>query len=69
MPVLTRRLGESLVIDDEAIATVAVIGHDFIELSLTRLDGSVLGIATIGTKEWASVFAGVRGVVVRMEAD
>jgi hypothetical protein len=69
MLVLSRRLGESVVIDDEAIATVAVIGRDFIELSLTRLDGSVLGIATIGTKDLTPVYAGVRGVVVRTETD
>jgi sRNA-binding carbon storage regulator CsrA len=67
MLVLSRRLGESVVIDDEAIATVAVIGREFVELSLTRLDGSLLGTSTIGLKKSSPVFAGVRGVVARFE--
>jgi sRNA-binding carbon storage regulator CsrA len=36
MLVLSRKRGQSIVIDNEVVATVAVVGHEFVDLSLPR---------------------------------
>ena len=69
MLVLSRRLGEGIVIDNHVIATLAVLANDFVEFSLSDIDGTYSSIVTVGKKELTSVVAGVRAVFVRKEGE
>jgi sRNA-binding carbon storage regulator CsrA len=69
MLVLSRKLGECFVINDEAAVSIAVIGRGFVELSITDLHGNFRGTAAISQRELSPVFAGVWAVVVRIAGD
>jgi hypothetical protein len=62
--VLSRRIGESVVIGNSIVATVAVVGTDFVDLSLVRIDGTRLGKATLD-RQLRPVVPGVAGVIVK----
>lgn len=72
MLVLSRKLGDCIVLGDkgdEIVATVTVIGREFVELRLTRLDGSPLGTAAVGPRASSPIVSGVWGRVIRIETD
>ena len=58
MLVLSRKLGGCF-----------VIGREFVELSITRLDGTLLGTAAICRGEASPVFGGVWARVVKISGD
>jgi sRNA-binding carbon storage regulator CsrA len=63
--VLSRGIGESVVFDNSVVATVAVVGADFVDLSLARIDGTRLGHATLDVQRLRPVVQGVAGVIVK----
>jgi sRNA-binding carbon storage regulator CsrA len=70
MLVLSRKLGESVVLDDKVAATVAVVGRDFVDLCLTKVGcGSQLGIESIRLREMTPVIPGISAVAARVQAD
>ena len=69
MLVLSRKLGEGIVIDNHVIATLAVLANDFVEFSLSDIDGTYSSIVTVGKNKLTSVVAGVRAVFVRKEGE
>jgi sRNA-binding carbon storage regulator CsrA len=48
MLVLSRQIGESVIIDNEVVVTVAVLGREFVELSRSDSTGKTAGIVTVG---------------------
>jgi sRNA-binding carbon storage regulator CsrA len=66
MLVLSRKMGDCLVIGDEFVVTVAFLAEDYAELSLTRLDGSFVRCATVRCNEWFEVYNQIRVVVVQI---
>ncbi len=70
MFVLSRRIGESVVLDNAVVATIAVVGADFVDLSLAKIDGTRIGNATLDVQQLRPVVQGVAGVMVkRLEAN
>lgn len=69
MLVLTRAPGESVVINETTIATVAVIGPDFVDLSLKTMDGRRLRTVTLGTAGLQPVAEGVSALLVRIRTE
>jgi sRNA-binding carbon storage regulator CsrA len=69
MLVLSRNLGESIVIDNEVVVTVAVVGREFVELSISHSTGTVSDIVTVGNKEPMLVAHGVRARFIRSEGE
>ena len=68
MLILSRRIGESIIIDGTFTATVAVVGADFVDLGLCERDGTQLGCVTLNTRQRAHVVRGVSGIMIeRME--
>ena len=65
MFVLSGGIGESIIIDDALVATVAVIGADFVDLGLSRMDGTRLGHATLATSGLRTVAGGVQGIMIK----
>ena len=69
MLLLSRQLGEAIVIDNHVIATLAVLANDFVEFSLSDINGAnSSSIVTVGKKELTAIVAGVRAVFVRKDA-
>jgi sRNA-binding carbon storage regulator CsrA len=64
MLVLSRKVGESIIIDSKFTATVAVVGADFVDLGLSEVGGTRLGYVTLNTHKLAQVIRGVRGIMV-----
>ena len=69
MLILSRKLGESVMIDNEVVVTVAVLAREFVELSLSNSEGTVSGIVTIGKKGLTLVAHGVRAVFIQNEGE
>jgi sRNA-binding carbon storage regulator CsrA len=67
--VLSRRLNESLVINDDLVLTVTLLTDNYAELSLLRRDGPLLGTFTARPNEWFSLVDGVRLVAVRVDSE
>jgi sRNA-binding carbon storage regulator CsrA len=63
--VLSRRIGESVVFDNAVVATVAVVGAEFVDLSLAKIDGTRLGRVTLDVQQLRPVVQGVAGVMVK----
>ena len=66
MLVLSRTLGQSVVIDGSTVATLAVIGHRFVALALEKLSGENLGYVTLTADGSAHVAHGVHGLAVQI---
>ena len=70
MLVLSRKLGEAIVIDNHVIATLAVLANDFVEFSLCDINGTCSSsILTVGKRELTPIVADVRVVFVRKDAN
>ncbi|MGE5194499.1 MAG: carbon storage regulator [Deltaproteobacteria bacterium] len=69
MLVLSRKIGDCIVIGDGFVVTVAFLAEDHAELSLTRLDGSFVRSATVRCNEWFQVDDQIRVVVVQIEKE
>lgn len=64
MLVLSRRTGESLIIDDLLRLTVAVVGRDFVDLALQDIDGMAVGRITLSIDQLRPVVPGVEGLMI-----
>jgi sRNA-binding carbon storage regulator CsrA len=70
MLVLSRKLGESVVLNDTVTATVAVIGRDFADLRLDSIGSQTrLGIVSIGLREMTPVIRGISAVAAQIQQD
>jgi sRNA-binding carbon storage regulator CsrA len=69
MLVLSRRLNESLLFNDDLVLTVTLLTGDYAELSLLRRDGPLLGTFTARPNEWITLVDGVRLVAVRVDPE
>lgn len=69
MLVLSRSVGESIIIDGTITATVAVIGADFVDIGLLEVGGARLRCVTLDTRKLRPVVDGVTGIMIeRIEA-
>jgi len=68
MLVVTRKLGESIVIGDTAV-TVALLAANSVELSLTRMDGVPVASVTVGAKRPTDLVRGVQAVVLAVDRE
>ena len=68
MLIVTRKLGESVVIADTAV-TVAVLGSRSVELSLARTDGRPVASVTIGDRRLTDLVRGVQAMVLAVDRD
>jgi len=69
MLVLSRRLGESVVINDRLVLTVALLTDDHVELSLINVTGSLVGTFTTRVNDRISLPEDVQIIVIRLEDD
>jgi len=69
MLVLSRKLGNGVVIDNRFVVTVAVLAHEFVELSLSDPNGTVAGTVTLGKTGLTPIMDRVRAVFIRTEGD
>jgi sRNA-binding carbon storage regulator CsrA len=67
MSVITRRPGESLVINDDTVATIHVIDADLVELSVARIDGAHLGTIPVRARKSAQVVEGLWAAILKVE--
>ena len=68
MLIVTRKLGESIVIGDVAV-TVAVLAANSVELSLARTDGMPVATVTVGESRFTDLVRGVQAVVLAVDRD
>jgi sRNA-binding carbon storage regulator CsrA len=68
MLIVTRKLGESIVIGDMAV-TVAVLAENSVELSLARTDGMPVATVTVGQARLTDLVRGVQAVVLAVDRD
>jgi sRNA-binding carbon storage regulator CsrA len=68
MLIVTRKLGESIVIGDVAV-TVAVLANNSVELSLARTDGMPVATVTVGVARLTDLVRGVQAVVLAVDRD
>jgi sRNA-binding carbon storage regulator CsrA len=66
MLILSRRLGESLVIDGQIVVRIAVIGANFVDIGLSQVDGIPIGVVTLVQNTSTPIAQGVRGVVIEL---
>ena len=64
MLILTRRVGESIVIDGRVLVTVVVIGADFVDLSIADRCERSTRIVTLADRKPSEIAGGVRGTFV-----
>lgn len=64
MLVLSREIGESFILANRTIVTVAVAGEDFVDLGLSEKGGRRLGVVTLVKGIPTSVAHGVSGVLI-----
>lgn len=69
MLILSRGVGESVVFDNEVVATVAVLGREFVDLGLSKISGEPLGTVTLTSDGLSPIAKGVQGIVVKLLAD
>ena len=69
MLVLSRALGESIIVSDRFQATVAVIGTDYVDLGVIELNGDRRGVVTLNEHELRPIVGGVRGILIRHKQD
>ena len=64
MFIVSRQIGESLLLDGDITLTLAVVGENFADFGLYR-GGLCVGHATLVASELRPVMRGVRGIVVK----
>lgn len=64
MLVVSREVGESLVVVGRMLLTVAVAGRHFVDLSLSDLCGRQLRVVTLPKSATVPVAHGIRGVFI-----
>ena len=69
MLVLSRRLGESVVINDQLVLTIALLVDDYVELSLIRVDGSFLGSFNAHFDEYLTLTDEIQVIPIRFEGE
>jgi sRNA-binding carbon storage regulator CsrA len=69
MLVLSRRLGESLVINDQLVLTVAFLAKDSVELSLINVSGSLLGTSTARVNESVQLTDDIEVVAIHFKEE
>jgi sRNA-binding carbon storage regulator CsrA len=69
MLVLSRRLGESLVINGRRVLTVALLADSYVELSLIDVAGSLLGTFTAPVNEKIQITDDIEVIAIRLEGD
>ena len=69
MLVLSRRLGESVVINDQLVLTVAFLADDCAEFSLINIDGSFVGSFNAHLHEWFRLTDDIQVFVVQFEGE
>jgi sRNA-binding carbon storage regulator CsrA len=69
MLVLSRRLGESVVVNDRLVLTVAFLADDYAELSLINIDGTFVGSFNVHRDEWIRLTDDVQVIVVQFEGE
>jgi sRNA-binding carbon storage regulator CsrA len=68
MMIVTRKLGESIVIGDTAV-TVALLAENSVELALARTDGMPVATVTVGQARLTDLVRGVQAVVLSVDRD
>jgi len=68
MMIVTRKLGESIVIGDTAV-TVAILAENSVELTLARTDGMPVATVTVGQARPTDLVRGVQAVVLSIDRD
>jgi Global regulator protein family len=63
MLVLSRRPGESVVIDRRTVATVAVVGRDFVDLCVTDIDHRLSRTLTLAAGGLTEIAHGVSATI------
>src|SRR5437879_8012911 len=66
MLIVSRAIGEAVVIADRTVATVAVVGREFVALAIANGRGVPQGTVTLDACELSPVAHGVRALVVEM---
>jgi carbon storage regulator CsrA len=69
MLVLSRRLGESLVVNDQLVLTIALLAEDYVELSLINATGSFLVSFTARADESVSLTDAIQVTVIQFEGE
>ena len=64
MFILTRKIGESLVVNHKITITVAIVGDNYADVGFFE-HGLCTGRATLGTTQKSSLPAGLRGIMIR----
>jgi hypothetical protein len=67
MLILGRHVAEAVIIDQRIVATVAVIGNDFVDLGLSKVDGTQRGVVTLGTSALKPIGCGVSGILINVK--
>lgn len=69
MLVLSRRVGESVVIGDELIVTITFIGSEAVELTLTGRDNSFLKSSVLGLNDRLLINDEIQVVLIRLQRE
>ena len=67
MLVLSRALGESIIVSDRFQATV--IGKDYVDLGVIELNSDRRGVVTLHKHGLLPIVGGVRGILIRHTQD
>ena len=65
MLLISREVGESLVLAESTVVTVAVVGDDFVDLGLSDLSGRRLGVVTLRKETKTLLVHGVQGIFIK----
>jgi sRNA-binding carbon storage regulator CsrA len=68
MLIVTRKLGESIVIGDTAVTVTRLAVHS-VELSLARTDGMPVATVAVGADRLTHLVRGVEAVVLAVDRD
>ena len=63
--VLSRELGDAIVIDDNIVATVAVIGREFVDLTMSTVSGRTLETISLSKNRSTYIARGVYEIFIK----
>jgi len=69
MLVLSREVGQSFIINESVVFTVAVIGADFVDLLQTGAEGRKRGVITLTKGNRQQIMQGVTALLIHEQAD